>query len=498
MKHANKIGATLGLTFLWLCLLAQQRVLPGDHPDPSVVKIGDRYWATATTSNWGPVFPLLVSSDLVHWQMQGHVFDQLPEWADYYFWAPEITYENGKVYVYYSAHKKGGNLCVGVASADRPEGPYTDHGPLICEEAGSIDAFPMRDEMGTLYLIWKEDGNSVGKPTPIWAQPLSEDRTTLTGTKTELFRNTEPWEGNLVEGVAMVRHGGYFYAFYAAAGCCGTACTYGTGVARSTSLLGPWEKYSKNPVLSGSDQWACPGHGTAVEKEGRHYFLYHAYNRLSNVFTGREGLLIEYRFTPDGWIEFIKTDSLQDVEPPRRVSDDFEAATPNLHWQWSVFQRPGLTLKGGELFLPASPAVSGTFLGWPITAADYSVTVSVNPLRSTAAAGLAAIGDEKNLIYAAYEKGSLRIMQVKDGKETLVVKKGAVKANGIRLRMQVSSGKLIRFSYSTPGAPFTSLYPDALEGNYLPPWDRGVRAGILSKGAEGQRAVFDDFEIENH
>lgn len=89
-------------------LPAQQLVLPGDHPDPSVVKIGDTYWASATTSNWMPAYPLLQSKDLINWTPKGHVFNQLPSWADYYFWAPEISYENGKVYVYYAAHKKTG------------------------------------------------------------------------------------------------------------------------------------------------------------------------------------------------------------------------------------------------------------------------------------------------------------------------------------------------------------------------------------------------------
>ena len=162
---------------------AQQLVLRGDYPDPSVIKIGNEYWASATTSNWMPAYPLLKSKDLINWKTVSHVFMKLPDWADYYFWAPELSYDNGKVYVYYAAHKKGGNLCVGVASADKPEGPYTDHGPLICQEVGSIDAFPMRDENGKLYLIWKEDGNSVGKPTPNWAQELNEERTKLIGEK---------------------------------------------------------------------------------------------------------------------------------------------------------------------------------------------------------------------------------------------------------------------------------------------------------------------------
>lgn len=386
---------------------------------------------------------------------------------------------------------------MGVASADQPEGPYTDHGPLICQEVGSIDAFPMRDETGKLYLIWKEDANSVGKSTSIWAQPLNEKRTALTGEKTELFRNTEPWEANLVEGVSMTKHGDYFYAFYAAAGCCGAACTYGTGVARSKSLLGPWEKYSKNPLLTSTAAWTCPGHGTPVEKGGRHYFLYHAYDRQSNVFTGREGLLIEYRFTPDGWIGFIKNEKAPDVVPPEKLEDDFATESLSGKWQWSVFQQPNVTLKGGELYLPASDAVSGTFLGQPTTSANYTVTVNVDPLRSTAASGVAVIGDEKNIIYAAYEKGAVRVVQVKNGEEQEVTRKIVPKSNTVLLQMQVQNGKDIRFSYKASGKAFAALTTNAIDGSFLPPWDRAVRAGVVAKGAEGHKGVFDRFELVN-
>lgn len=476
---------------------AQQLVLPGDHPDPSVVKIGDRYWASATTSNWAPAFPLLRSSDLVNWQLEGHVFQQLPGWADYYFWAPELTYDNGKVYLYYSAHKKGGNLCVGVATADRPEGPYTDLGPLVCQEVGSIDAFPVRDENGKLYLIWKEDANSVGKPTSIWAQPMNEERTALTGEKTELFRNTEAWEANLVEGVSMVKHGEYFYAFYAAAGCCGAACSYGTGVARSKTLLGPWEKDSKNPLLTGTGEWTCPGHGTPVEKAGRHYFLYHGYNRQSTVFTGREGLLIEYRSTPDQWIEFVENRTAPKEVAAKKWTDEFDGSRLSGRWQWSVFQQPKTVLKKGQLVLPASPAVSGNFLGQPTTAPDYTVSVSIDPVRSTAAAGVAAIGDENNLVYAALEKGVVYVVQVKEGKAVEVARKATGKRKIMNLQMQVRNGKELRFSYTTGSKGFVPLHQKAVDGGYLPPWDRAVRVGMVAKGSADDGAVFNRFSITN-
>ena len=64
----------LVLILFHLTGFSQQLVMQGDHPDPSVVKIGDTYWATATTSNWLPVFPLLKSKVLVNWKLAGNVF----------------------------------------------------------------------------------------------------------------------------------------------------------------------------------------------------------------------------------------------------------------------------------------------------------------------------------------------------------------------------------------------------------------------------------------
>src|SRR6478609_7750600 len=90
-----------------------QLILPGDNPDPAVVKVGGNYWASTTTSNWMPAFPIYQSTDLIHWETKGFVFEKKPDWADYYFWAPEISFDKGRYYVYYSAHKKGGNLCLG-------------------------------------------------------------------------------------------------------------------------------------------------------------------------------------------------------------------------------------------------------------------------------------------------------------------------------------------------------------------------------------------------
>lgn len=472
----------------------QRPVLPGDYPDPSVIKIGDTYWASATTSNWFPAYPLLKSKDLINWQQEGFVFNKLPDWTDYYFWAPEISYENGKVYIYYSAHKKSGNLCIGIASADKPEGPYQDHGPLLCQEAGSIDAFPMRDETGKLFLIWKEDGNSVKKPTPIWAQEMNEGRTALLGEKTELFRNELPWEGNLVEGVSMIKHGEYYYAFYAARGCCGSGCNYLVGIARSKKLLGPWEKY-QGPAMESADPWVCPGHGTPVQKDGKWYFLYHAYNKSSHPYTGREGLLSEFVFNKDGWIEFVKNDSTYRAPAIQPLYDEFIDSNLPGHWQWSVFQPVTSELKDGELHLSALPSVSGAYLGTKIFSANYSATALLRTDKSNSAAGVGFIGDDKNVISMLFDDNKLTLVQLQDGKETNVVTRKLKAKNRLWIRGEVSANTMIRFYYSKDGKNYKVLNDNPVNGSFLPPWDRAVRAGVISKGAANEKAVFENFNL---
>src|SRR3954447_11088579 len=81
-------------------------VLAGDYPDPSIIRVGDDYWATATSSEWAPHFPLLHSRDLVNWEVVGAVFRKRPAWSMGNFWAPEISHDRGRYFVYYTARKK--------------------------------------------------------------------------------------------------------------------------------------------------------------------------------------------------------------------------------------------------------------------------------------------------------------------------------------------------------------------------------------------------------
>jgi beta-xylosidase len=480
--------------------------MPGDYADPSVTKVGDTYWATATSSEWAPLYPLMRSTDLKQWETVGHVFPQsLPEWAQDRFWAPEIHYENGKTYIYYTARKKGGPLCVGVASATDPAGPYTDHGPLICQDAGAIDGFPIRDEKGQLYLVWKEDGNSRNLPTPLWAQRMNEERTALLGEKVELFRNDpNTWEGRLVEGPAIIRRGDYFYNFYAGDACCGRECTYAQGVARSRTLLGPWEKYSQNPILASNDTWKCPGHGTVITDDGgRYYFLYHAYSTDGTVYTGRQGLLSEFTWTADGWPKFYASEAQGERASNGRelsFSEEFTATSLAPTWQWPVGQQPRFSFQGEALQLKAQPEKIGSVLSRRTLSDDYVATTAVRQgsLPKGAQAGIAAIGDLENALGVSVGDNKILFWMIKGNKNQVLAQAPAPAATPvIQLRLSATEGSQFRGAWSTDGSTWNELKTGSgfVDGAYLPPWDRAVRVGVVAKGPASATASFDWFRV---
>ena len=486
-------------------------VLPGDRPDPTVVKIGDTYWASATSNEWSPLFPIFKSNDLLNWELVTYVFPEgAPDWARNNFWAPELAYDEKqkKIYAYYTARdKESDRLSVAVASANSPEGPYTDHGPLVAQEPGSIDAFEARDKDGKIYVLWKEDGNSRGLPTPIWAQQINEERTQLLGEKHELFRNDEEWERNLVEGVSIFTKGDYFYATYSAGACCDKECNYKTGVARAKNLLGPWEKYPQNPVLQDNDDWKCAGHGTVVEKNGDQYLLYHAYSTDGSVFVGREGVLEKMEWTEDGWPVFTNKASYNRPKESVNFTDTFTEKLNPL-WQWRVTQ--DIQYKTGKegLFLGASVENNdlGTLLVQPSKSPDYELqaTVDLSMTGEDAEGGVALVGAAHNGFGAPVAamgisagKQKVKVWQTIEGK-TEVLKEadvGKIK-NQVDLKMEVSDGHEVTYSWKD-GDSWKVLVQEK-DASHLVPWGMGFRLGLVAKGDPAQFVNIRQITLKNH
>jgi xylan 1,4-beta-xylosidase len=497
-------------------------VMPGDHPDPSIIRVGDTYWATATTSQWAPIFPLLTSKDLVNWTQVGSVFQRPPEWSAGSYWAPEIAEDRGRFFIYYTARKKDGPLCVAVATADSPGGPYTDRGPMVCQDAGSIDAVAITDEKGVRYLVWKEDGNSRKLPTPLWAQPLSDDGTKLIGEPREILRNEASWEAHLIEGPFIQKRDGWFYLFYSADACCGRRCNYKLGVARSRALLGPWERHPKNPILAANDTWKCPGHGSVVAlPDNRTFLLYHAYEPAGFQYTGRQGLLDEVAWGADGWpaINGGKGPSRDAAMPVAAASsssetaqrapafpfsDEFTSPVLTPGWQWPWDREPVYEIlpnRLGSLLLAAKDygeSNLGSVLARPTLTTDYAAVTRIETggLPATARAGLVAYGDFDNAIGISVSRQQIAVWRREKGVEkVLAVEEAPSAARAFYLRITARKGSRFQCGFSTDNTSWKAIGSD-INGDSLPPWDRSMRIALSAAGPEGLQVRFDWLRID--
>ncbi len=249
-------------------------------------------------------YPIYTSPDLVAWTAHGHIFPagHWPSWATADFWAPEIHKVGTHYVAYFSARSTDGQLCIGAASSSSALGPFTDLGqPLIQESSmGLIDASEINAADGTPYVLWKEDGNAVGKPTPIHGQKLATDGLSLVGTPATLITNDQAWEGAVTEAPFMVSHGGDYYLFYS--GNSYANASYALGVATAASPLGPFTKAAA-PIVVTAGAWVGPGHSAVVDTPaGDTYMVYAAWDSgcVNTAGCGRL-VLTDAIFWQGGW-----------------------------------------------------------------------------------------------------------------------------------------------------------------------------------------------------
>ncbi len=290
-------------------------VIATDCPDPGVTHDGAQYVMACT----GGDFALRTSPDLVTWTRAGHIFSSAtrPSWASGDFWAPEIHRVGDRWIAYFSARNRAdGSLALGAATAPSALGPYTELGrPLLHDPSpGVIDAHYFEAPDGRRYLLYKIDGNAIGRPTPIYIHELEPDGITLRGGRSQVLINDLAWEGGLVEGAWMIHHEGTYYLFYSANGY--ATSRYAVGVARASSPRGPFTKAGP-PILTSNSSFGGPGHGSIVRgPRGDWVHVYHSW--LAGSVGGSPGrLVLVDRITWEGgWPRMHSAPSPRSQPPP--------------------------------------------------------------------------------------------------------------------------------------------------------------------------------------
>ena len=232
-------------------------VLDQDFPDPDVLQVDGEYYAYATNGNDDNI-QAAQSDDLVHWNVLEDALPALPAWAVQSFgwaWAPEVFSPADGQYVMYFVARfamgHDGRQCIGLATSDDPDGPFTSSSPapFICQtdEGGSIDPSMFQDVDGQRYVLWKNDGNSSGMQTWLYIQKISPDGLTLEGEPHQLLTVDQNWEGILIEAPTLWRQDDKYYLFYSANAY--NDRRYAVGYAVAEDILGPYVK-AQGPLLA--------------------------------------------------------------------------------------------------------------------------------------------------------------------------------------------------------------------------------------------------------
>lgn len=264
-------------------------VFPGWYADPEAAVFGKTYWIYPTYSakyNQQVFLDAFSSPDLVNWTKHERILDTSSiKWAWRAMWAPAIVKKDGRYFLFFGANDiqndsaKGG---IGVAVADKPEGPFRDHigKPLIDKfynGAQPIDQFVFRDSDNQYYIIyggWRHCNIARLNKDFTALEPFSDGTT---------FRSITP-EG-YVEGPFMFKKDGKYYFMWSEGGWTGP--NYQVAYAIGDSPFGPFKRIGtvlkQDPLVAtgaghhsvinvpGTDEWYIVYHRRPLgETDGNH------------------------------------------------------------------------------------------------------------------------------------------------------------------------------------------------------------------------------------
>ena len=276
--------------------------------DPSARVFGDRVY----------LFP---SHDILATKSKGridwfcmedyHVFssDNLTEWTDhgaivqqnkvpwvkpdsYSMWAPDCIERNGKYYFYFPSTVKdslinGRGFTIGVAIADKPEGPYVTERLPIAGVKG-IDPNVFIDKDGQAYLYWSQGH--------IFAAKLKDNMLEL-DSEVKILGEL-PTKG-LKEGPYLFERNGIYYLTYPHVENKIERLEY----AISDHPLGPFKV--TGVIMDESSTGCWTNHQSIIEFKNQWYLFYHHNDYSPNFDKARSVRADKLNFNADGIIQKV-------------------------------------------------------------------------------------------------------------------------------------------------------------------------------------------------
>lgn len=245
-------------------------------------------------------------------------------WAGRQLWAPDIAYKNGKYYLYFPVKDKQDVFRIGVATSNKPQGPFKAQ-PQPIKGSYSIDPAVFIDTDGSAYLYF---GGIWGGQLQQWQSGTFD----ANGSKTDLQNDNAPaincrvaklkpnmleFDGEVKEAVILDKTGkpllgkdhdrrffegswmhkykGKYYLTYS------TGDTHYLAYATGKSPLGPFTYGGR--FMEPVEGWTT--HHSIIQIKGKWYIFYHD-TQLSGKTHLRNVKVTQLHHAQDGSIKLIK------------------------------------------------------------------------------------------------------------------------------------------------------------------------------------------------
>ncbi|MEU6077027.1 family 43 glycosylhydrolase [Micromonospora sp. NPDC047074] len=230
--------------------------------DPTIVRRPDGGYLLAHT---GDNIALKTSPDRTAFRNAGAAFPGGAPWTTTYtggsrnLWAPDLSYQNGRYWLYYSASTFGSNRSA-IFLATSPtgaSGTWTNHGLVIesrtSDNFNAIDPNLVVDPAGRWWLSFGSFWSGIKMVALNPSTGMRADST---------LHSIAGRGGGAIEAPVIVRRGSYYYLWVSFDRCCqGASSTYRVMVGRSTSVTGPYLDRNLTPMTSGGGTQVLAGHG---------------------------------------------------------------------------------------------------------------------------------------------------------------------------------------------------------------------------------------------
>lgn len=314
--------------------------------DPAPVVIHDTVYLFTGHDEGGRFFTMhdwrcYSSKDMVNWTDHGSPLACKDfSWARDDAWAGQVIERNKKFYYYVPMNRKNGGMSIGVAVADKPEGPYKDAigKPLVAVGEGNIDPTAWIDDDDQAYLYW---GNPQLKYVKLNQDMISFEQTTgivNVPMTVESFgrRNNDPKRATLYEeGPWFMKRNGIYYLAYAASGIPENIC-----YATSPGPTGPW---TFKGIIMPTQGKSFTNQTGIIDFKGHSYFFFHNGDLPGGGGFTRSVGVEEFTYYADGTFPTIKM-TKEGPKPIAHLNPFQETEAATICWETGVKTRA----RGGD------------------------------------------------------------------------------------------------------------------------------------------------------